>query len=79
MEKLTEEERKLQLREAQKKFTKVGTNLKNEEIEILKERVEELGLNYSSYVKKLIYNDLEHKSIEKFENSKKSKKFFGLF
>jgi predicted DNA binding CopG/RHH family protein len=79
MEKLSESEIAENLRKAQKKFTKVGTNLKNEEIEILKVRIEELGLNYSSYVKKLIYNDLEHKSIEKFENSKKSKKFFGLF
>ena len=86
METLTEEQKAENLRKAQKKFTKVGTNLKNEELAVLKKRVEELGLNYSSYVKKLILNDLENKVIEKYDaktleefEKSKSKKLFGLF
>ena len=79
MEKLSEEEKAENLKKAQKKFTKIGTNIKNDELVLIKERVQDLGLNYSSYVKKLIYNDLEFNSIEEFKNGKKSKKFFGLF
>jgi len=53
------EKRQEALSKAQAKFKKVGTNLKEEDAEIVNKRCEELGVNQSQYIKRLIESDLK--------------------
>jgi len=60
-----EDKRKDQLQEAQKKFKKVGANFKAEEAEIIEKRCEELEVNTSQYIKKLVEDDLKGSEAQK--------------
>ena len=62
------EKKKEQLQKAQDKFVRIGTKLNVPDLEKFDERLIELSLNQSQYIKKLIEIDRDYKFIEKFIN-----------
>lgn len=52
------------LKKAQKKFKNISTNFKIEDYEKIEKRLNELNINASSYMKKLVTLDLENKLLK---------------
>lgn len=52
-------------RKAEAKFTRVGTKLNEESMKVFNEKLNELDLNQSQYIKKLIENDLNKNWFQK--------------
>lgn len=65
-EKLAKKDKKRRnsLSKAQKKFKNISTNFKIEEYAKIQKRLDDLKLNSSAYIKKLIAHDLEKKLLE---------------
>lgn len=57
------------LNKAQKKFFNISTNLKEKENEMLQNRLKELNMSKSAYLKKLLDDDFEKAKKEKESNT----------